>query len=69
MPFLDADALKSEPDGMAFLRSVIVSGPVGDEAPEAALGLARRLSSSASRAQRLGTSQTRERRARAKMRA
>jgi hypothetical protein len=34
MPFLDADALRTDPAGMAFLRSVVGTAP-GGAVPEA----------------------------------
>ena len=43
MPFLDVDALKVDPAGMAFLRSVIDPAAKGDRPAEAAPGPARRL--------------------------
>jgi hypothetical protein len=69
MPFLDADALKSDPAGMALLRSVINAVPADDKSPGAAPGLAQRSRPAVSRSQRLRFSPGRERDARAKVRA
>ena len=69
MPFLDADALKSDPAGMALLRSVIGAVPADDQSPEAAPDLTQRFRPAVLRSQRLRFPPDRERDARAKVRA
>jgi hypothetical protein len=64
MPFLDADALKTDPAGMAFLRSVIEPAAQGDHPAEATLGSAQRLRAAAPKRQRSRVSHARDRRIR-----
>ena len=67
MPFLDADALKVDPAGMAFLRSVIDPAPEADRPVEAAPAPVQRLRTAARRLQRSGVLDARGRRVRAQV--
>ena len=66
MPVLDADALKTDPAGMAFLRAVLQSRPEDDRSADAGCDPLQRFRL-ASQSQCNGVSQPSIRRARAKV--
>ena len=68
MPVLDADALKADPAGMAFLRSVIEPASGADRPAEALPESAQRLRAAAERSRRGGVADVRGRRVRAQVR-